>query len=270
MATKKKPNRPRPQGGPRGAGARPGPKPGPKGAGAAASNPGAKPAGPNPAGPKPAGPKPAGPKPAGKARERTGPTRTERLAAAEAARRRKATRNRALISLAVVAVLALLTVTIVNSRRSNNTTIAKLEASGACKYDTKTDADGGPGNNHVEGDVKYKTNPPSGGNHNPTPAPAGIFTAENTPPDAQLVHSLEHGYIIIWYRPDLPSTQLDDLKGLTGRYPRDILLVPRPSLGQPVAATAWHRRLLCSRPDLQSLELFVTSYRNQGPEKIPH
>jgi hypothetical protein len=273
MATKKKPNRPRPQGGPGAAGARQVPKAGPKPGPKAAGSPAGKPAAPKPAGtgkPGTTGRPAAAAKPAAKAREKTGPTRAERLAAAETARRRKATRTRALISLAAVAILVLLVTTIVASRRSNDRAVAKLEASGSCKYDTKTDTDNGAGNNHVTGDVKYDTNPPSGGNHNPTPAPAGIFTADNTPPDSQLVHSLEHGYVIIWYRPDLPSTQLDDLKSLTGRYSKDVLLVPRASLGQPVAATAWHRRLLCSQTDLQSLESFVTSYRNQGPEKIPH
>jgi hypothetical protein len=276
MAPKKKPNRPRPPGAPKAAGARPGARTGVAPAQKAAPNPSAetppaqKPAPQKPGAQKPGTQKPVTQKPASKVRERTGPTRAERLAAAEAARRRKATRTRALISLAVVAVLVLLVTTIVASRRSNDRTVATLEASGSCKYDTKTDTDGGSGNNHVEGDVKYHTNPPSGGNHNPTPSPPGIFTADNTPPDSQLVHSLEHGYIIIWYKPDLPSTQLDELKSLAGRYPKDILLVPRASLGQPVAATAWHRRLLCSQTDVQSLESFVTSYRNKGPEKIPH
>jgi hypothetical protein len=257
MATKKKPNRPRPAGGPRTPGSRPAPKPGP-GAGSKAAGTAPKAAG--------TAPKPA----AAKVRERTGPTRAERLAAAEAARRRKAARTRALIILGVVAIVAVLTTTIIASRRSNNAAIAKLEASGSCKYDGKSDTDGGPGNNHVEGDVKYDVNPPAGGNHNPTPSPPGVFTADTTPPDAQIVHSLEHGYIAIWYRPDLPSTQLDDLKSLATKYNKDILLVPRASLTKPVAATAWHHRLLCSQPDLTALESFVTTYRNQGPEKIPH
>jgi hypothetical protein len=221
-----------------------------------------------------AGPKapPAAPNGAAKpARERTGPTRAERLAAAEAARRRKASRTRALVTAGVVAVLVLLTVTIVNSRRSNSAVISKLEASGACSYDTKSDSDGGPGNNHVNGDVSYKVNPPSGGNHNPTPSPPGIFTADTTPPDAQIVHSLEHGYIAIWYRPDIDTAQLDSLKTLANKYDRDVLLVPRASLtDKPVAATAWHRRLLCSRPDTDALEKFITAYRNKGPEKVSH
>ena len=224
-----------------------------------------------------AGQKPAAATGGGKAaptvkppRERTGPTRAERLAAAEAARRRKATRNRALMAGALLGVIALLVVTVTNSRRSNQRIVSALESSGACKYDTRTDSDRGAGNNHVTGDVTYQVNPPSGGNHNPSPSPPGIFTTDNTPPDAQIVHSLEHGYVAIWYRPDIAPPDLDRLKEVTNRYPRDILLVPRPSLEQPVAATAWHRRLLCQRPDVEALDRFVREYRNKGPEKVEH
>ena len=256
MATKKKPNRPRPY-----TGSRPGAKPPAKaGSGQARKAAGAS---------QPAKQAPAAGK-GGAARPKTGPTRAERLAAAEAARRRKATRTRALVVLGAVAVIALLVVTISASRRSNDRTIAKLEASGSCKYDTKTDTDAGPGNNHVNGDVQYKTDPPSGGNHNPNPAGPGTYTADNKPPDAQIVHALEHGYVTIWYKPDVTPATLTDLQTLAAKYDRDVLLVPRASMAKAVAATAWHRRLLCTQPDISALETFITSYRNQGPEKIPH
>ncbi len=267
MASKKKRNPARPQSGSRPPAKRPGQP--------------SKPGGPSKAGTGPdksAAPRPGAPaakapaKSAAKApRERTGPTRAERLAAAQAARRRKATRTRALIAGGLVAVLALLTVTIINSRRSNDRIVSELEAGGACEYDSRNDSDSGQGRNHVSGNITYKVDPPSGGDHNPTPAPPGTFTAENAPPDAQIVHSLEHGYVAIWYRPDLDAAGLESLRALTSEYNRDVLLLPRASLGETqVAATAWHRRLLCERPDVEALERFITAYRNKGPEKVPH
>jgi hypothetical protein len=265
MPPKKKPNRPRPAAGSRPAGARPA---GSKQAGS--NQAGSKQAGPKQAGPKQAGPKQAGSKPVVKPREKTGPTRAERLAAAEAARRRKEARTRALVGAAVAAVVVLLVVTIVASRRSNDRTVSSLQASGSCKYDTRSDSDSGAGNNHIDGAVKYDTDPPSGGNHNPGAASPGVFTNDSKPPDAQIVHALEHGYVALWYRPDVDPAALEELKGLAGRYDRDVLLVPRASLSRPVAATAWHRRLLCTQPDVQSVESFVKAYRNKGPEKVPH
>lgn len=252
MASKKKRSKPRPPGGTR---------------------PPAKPPGPPGAASKPAAKAPPTTAPAAKARrERTGPTRAERLAAAETARRRRAARNRALVAGGIVAVLTLITVTVVNSRRSNDRVIAALESGGACAYDTRTDSDSGAGRNHVTGDIRYDVDPPSGGNHNPSPAPAGTFTEESKPSDPQIVHSLEHGYVVIWHRPDLDPAALDELRAITGRYSRDVLLVPRDSLppNQPVAATAWHRRLLCSRVDAAPLDRFVSEYRNKGPEKVEH
>lgn len=217
------------------------------------------------------GGKPAAAKAGKPVRERTGPTRSERLAAAEAARRRKATRTRALIAGGLIVVLALLTITIVNSRRSNQRVIDDLEASGACDYDSRNDTDAGTERNHVSGNLTYKVDPPSGGDHNPSPSPPGIFTADNVPTDSQIVHSLEHGYVALWHRPDLDPAALESLRALANEYSRDVLLVPRASLGEtPVAATAWHRRLICERPDVEALERFITAYRNKGPEKIPH
>ena len=257
MASKKKRNRPRPSAGPR---------PGAKAGGPAA----AKPAGQAKATPTPAktgAPAKTGTRPP---KERTGPTRAERLAAAEAARRRKALRNRLLVLGAIAGVITLITVTVLNSRRSNARVVEALEASGSCNYDTRTDSDSGAGRNHAPGDVRYEVDPPSGGNHNPSPSPPGIFTAETRPPDAQIVHSLEHGYVAIWHRPDIGPAQLDQLRDLAGRHERDVLLVPRESMSEPVAATAWHRRLVCSQVDVESLERFVTEYVNEGPEKVPH
>ena len=264
MASKKKRNRPRPPAASRGAaGSAPTkPAPGkPAANGPAANGPAATRSGPT----KPAPGKPAGVKQAGA----KGPTRAERLAAAEKARRRKAARTRALIALAMIAVITLITVTVISSRRSNDRIVSRLEA-GGCTYDTETDSDRGAGRNHVTGDVRYDTDPPSGGDHDPAAAGPGIYTVETRPTDSKIVHALEHGYVTIWHRPDLAAASLDELKALAGRYDRDVLLVPRESLGQPVAATAWHRRLLCPQPDLQALERFVTEYRNKGPEKIPH
>lgn len=240
-----------------------------------AARPPAKPPGQPGASPKPAATKPpaaAKPAPAAKPAAATKQTRAERLAAAEAARRRRAARNRALVAGGIVGLLTLITVTVINTRRSNQRVVEQLEASGACKYDSRTDDDAGAGRNHVAGDIRYEVDPPSGGDHNPAAASAGIFTLESKPPDAQIVHALEHGYVTIWHRPDLDSRSLDDLRAVTNRYQRDVLLVPRESLPPttPVAATAWHRRLICSEVDSEPLEKFVSEYRNKGPEKVEH
>ena len=117
---------------------------------------------------------------------------------------------------------------------------ASLEQDG-CTVDSKTDS----GQRHVSS-VTYSVNPPAGGDHDPVPAPAGFYDTANAPADAHLVHSLEHGFVIVWYRPGgvAPAT-LDGLHDLAGKH-RWVLVVPRPSLPTALAATSWHRR---QRPD---------------------
>ncbi|MGH9189498.1 MAG: DUF3105 domain-containing protein [Acidimicrobiales bacterium] len=135
---------------------------------------------------------------------------------------------------------------------------------GACKADDLAD----PGADHVP-IPSYEVNPPSGGDHSPVAARAGIYDSGDAPPDGQLVHALEHGYVILWHR-TVDGKDLAVLRDVTRRHARDVLFVPRRKMPVPVAATAWHQRLLCSEPDPAALEQFVTAYANQGPEKIPH
>lgn len=264
MSAKKKSNKRRrsPSGPSRPAGARP----------AAARPPevgGAAPA-PAKAPPKPAPAKaPARPAATKPQRERTGPTKAERLAAAAAARRRRALRNRGLTAAALIAVLVAITLVIVNNRREDAETARQLE-SGGCELDADADADAGQGRNHVPSPT-YEVNPPAGGDHLAQAASAGTYTATNLPPDGQVVHAMEHGYVILWHAPDLAGDQVEALRELARKYNRDVLMLPRPGMPVPVAATAWHRRLLCGgSPDLVALEKFVVEFRNEGPEKIPH
>ena len=51
--------------------------------------------------------------------------------------------------------------------------------------------------------VKYNTNPPTTGRHYEIPAEDGIYG--EAPQDEQLVHTLEHGRVIIWVKPSLPE-----------------------------------------------------------------
>jgi Protein of unknown function (DUF3105) len=59
------------------------------------------------------------------------------------------------------------------------------------------------------------------------------------------------------------------LRNVAGRFDDDVLVVPRASMPTPVAATAWHRRLLCPAFEQSAFDLFVRTYRDKGPEKVP-
>jgi hypothetical protein len=145
---------------------------------------------------------------------------------------------------------------------------ARLQANGVASYDEKND----DGRAHVSPPdvVTYTVDPPSGGNHDPTPADPGWYVGRQVPTDAMAVHSLEHGYIDIWVRPDVSPADLETIHKVFNSFQMDVLVLPHASLTVPVAATAWHRRLLLNRVDQQDLVDFIVAYRNQGPERIPH
>jgi hypothetical protein len=61
--------------------------------------------------------------------------------------------------------------------------------------------------------ITYKDAPPSFGPHRPQPAPfeRKFYTAADRPEVAELVHNLEHGYVILWY----DETAAEDQKEMT-------------------------------------------------------
>lgn len=197
-------------------------------------------------------------------RDPSEPTREERWAAAKAERHRKARlRQAAAVALGVLVLAGLVTWQVTN-RRNAQRTIAAL-TSGSCKYDTETDP--GPTTQHVPS-ASYRLNPPSGGPHIASAASAGVYTAENAPEDSLVVHAFEHGYISVFYRPDLPAPEVKKLTKFARDNANDVLLLPRPTLPEPVAASAWRRRLLCGELEMASLNRFLDAYVGKGPEKV--
>jgi Protein of unknown function (DUF3105) len=127
--------------------------------------------------------------------------------------------------------------------------------------------------------IKYDTNPPTSGTHYQEPAPDGAYG--KAPQDEQLVHNLEHGRVIIWFKPSLSKDQRADLKALFDEDSYQMLLVPRPNMPYQVAASAWSRdpvpngtgRLMtCKRmtPEIfDALRAFRDEHRSNGPEPVP-
>lgn len=196
----------------------------------------------------------------------TKPTRQERLQAVQRQRRRQRLFRRGLAVGALLVVLGVIATVIVANRRASERTISRLEA-GSCQFDRRTDPDQGQGRNHVTGSPVYQVNPPAGGNHLATAASPGVYT-DTVPPDGQLVHAMEHGDVVLWHKPDVPADVLNQLRDMVNTYERDVLVVPRPTLTTAVAATAWHRRLLCPSFEREPIDRFIRSFRDKGPEKL--
>jgi hypothetical protein len=178
-------------------------------------------------------------------------------------------RNVRLGAIVVAVLVGVLGLSLVRSARSSG----EAPLSGALRasleqQDCTVDSRRDEGQKHVPA-ATYSVDPPAGGDHDPVPSPAGFYDEGNVPSDGHLVHSLEHGFVIVWYRPTaLRDDLLRELRGLADRH-RWVLVAPRITLPRGFAATAWHRRLLCpDGADLRGpISTFVTEFRDKGPEK---
>jgi Protein of unknown function (DUF3105) len=126
------------------------------------------------------------------------------------------------------------------------------------------------GRGHTTSSVKYRTNPPTSGRHNPVAADDGPYA--QSPGDEHLVHSLEHGRIVFQFRPSAPEKLKGQLKSLFDEDPYHVILVPNAAMPYEVAATAWTEMLGCKRASdgmFDALRAFRQRNRDRGPEFVP-
>lgn len=110
----------------------------------------------------------------------------------------------------------------------------------------------------------YNSTPPTSGPHAPTPAPCGV--SSQPIPNTVQVHDLEHGVVIVQYRPGLAPSQVQALQALGRSYSSHVLVAPYPGLPTAVAATAWTKLMRLDRADTGKLRRFIDLFRQRGPE----
>jgi hypothetical protein len=131
------------------------------------------------------------------------------------------------------------------------------------------------GNTHLEpGEPtpKYKSNPPTSGNHITPPLQTADGAYLGEVPSINFVHALEHGRIAILYKPDLPEDQQLALKGVFDDDPDGMLLFPNSAMPYQVAAAAWTNYVGCPTYSPEVLDVirdFRDTYRGNGPEPVP-
>jgi len=129
------------------------------------------------------------------------------------------------------------------------------------------------GRAHVEGTVAYKTNPPTSGDHNVSPADDGTYAPGTTPAKENYVHTLEHGRVEIQYAPDTPPRRIGQLQSLMDQDSYHALLFENNTrMPYAVAATAWTHRLGCEKftdQAFDAIRAFRKRYTDQAPEAIP-
>ena len=119
-----------------------------------------------------------------------------------------------------------------------------------------------------ESHAEYNSNPPTSGPHwGDGVAGPGIHDKEV--PDELLVHSLEHGAAILWYKSDLPKDEVKKLEKIFNNASGKKIMVPRKNMDVPVALTSWGWILKLKTIDEAKIKEFIETNNDRAPEKAP-
>jgi len=121
--------------------------------------------------------------------------------------------------------------------------------------------------------IEYRAHPPSSGTHYPSPAPSGVYPQGLAP--GYWVHSLEHGYIVLAYKPPVSDEMLRQFDQMVRDFPKSkyenvkLLFVPYTDMPHPFAALAWDWRLWMDEFDRAKLLAFYKAHVDHGREDLP-
>lgn len=97
----------------------------------------------------------------------------------------------------------------------------------------------------------YDSDPPTHGKHAATPPIWGYY--EQEVPQESLVHTLEHGGLVIQYGDKVPADQVQALLADVRKDTEYTILASYPKLGSTIAYTYWTKLLTCPKYDPQVL-----------------
>ena len=210
-----------------------------------------------------------------KERRRRERQEAEQAAAKSASRKRTLQIGGAVVLVvAVILVIGIVALAGGGSSSADTSNLAADATAAGCTFKTFKSE----GRNHTTGKVTYKTNPPTSGNHNPTPAQDGLYAPGNEPNPENYVHSLEHGRIELEYKKGTPQAQVAQLQKLAeeplnGSAGYHVLMFQNnTNMPSQFALAAWTKLLTCDQLTPKSLAVMRTfrkAFTDKGPEFIP-
>ena len=120
-----------------------------------------------------------------------------------------------------------------------------------------------PGQSHAE----YNSNPPTSGPHWVGVAGPGI-KAEPVA-DELVLHSMEHGAAVVWYREGLDPSEIAKIKTAFNSSSGKKIMLARKDLDVPVALTSWGYLLKLDMVDEDKIKEFIETNNDRAPEKAP-
>ena len=176
---------------------------------------------------------------------------------------------------------------------ASDAAVAKAMSAAGCTFKSvkplppTKDKNGSRGGYHLDApkltsNVKWATDPPSGGGHYPLWAVWGFYTEPVNP--RQVVHNEEHGAVVMWWGSKVPAATVGKLQSFYNEKSDGMFGTPYPKLGDKIALTAWtgdpakyYRNgyygighlAVCGSFNEKAFKTFRDAYRGHGPEGIP-
>ncbi len=124
--------------------------------------------------------------------------------------------------------------------------------------------------------VEYNTSPPTSGMHYDQPLPAGFYTEVDLAglvyPEQHAVHSMEHGYVVIWYNCaayEGPCEELTaTLREIHESSPAKVVVMPWADMAEPVVLTSWAWEQRFETVNISGIEQYIRENRShpRAPE----
>ena len=130
------------------------------------------------------------------------------------------------------------------------------------------------GQDHInEGQTaQYNSNPPTSGPHYDVPAEPGFYEPESGIEPERLVHNLEHGQIVIWYRPGANDLGLleEQVRELVAQEPNATVGAPYPGMneGYNIVITSWTKARACVNASQEVVDDFRRQFQGVAPEPL--
>ncbi|HVL32783.1 MAG TPA: DUF3105 domain-containing protein [Actinomycetota bacterium] len=129
------------------------------------------------------------------------------------------------------------------------------------------------GADHVNpgAEVQYRTSPPASGPHTIT-AHTGVH--RSPVPYINAMHNLEHGHVLLFYRPGVASDVVTALNELARANDELVIAAPDPNMTPEIAITSWQRQVRCTAApgtyDASEIDrvarIFIDRFVGKGPE----
>ena len=114
----------------------------------------------------------------------------------------------------------------------------------------------------------YNSNPPNSGPHWGDGV-AGPGIKDQPVPAELIIHGMEHGAAVVWYKDDLPASDVERIKTAFNNATGKKIMNPRKYLDVPVALTSWGRLLKLQTIDGNKIKEFIETNNDRAPEKAP-